>query len=149
MGAIVSGDQILSYKVARLFLWPIRRWYLVTWPSALGIAETRPPQWIQISEWCGRIALWWCYREYFVVVQSLLYTGSAIFMATHILSSFSIKIHRNWKFIRWAYSQWQYNNKQKHLSNMANFIFNDRLHSTLESITGGTQYFLRDQGQFS
>ena len=77
------------------------------------------------------------------------YTGSTIFMATHIVSSFSIKNQWNFKFIRWANSQWDYNNDQKHLFNKAPFIFNDRLQSTLESFTGGMQYFLRDQGTFS
>ena len=61
------------------------------------------------------------------VVNYRHYIGSAIFMATHILSSFSIKNQRNWKFIRWANSQWHYNNNQKHLFNMAPFIFSDRL----------------------
>ena len=64
-----------------------------------------------------------------------------------ILSSFSIKINKI--IIRWAFSQWHYNNNQKHLFNMALFICNERLHSTLESCTGSTQYFLRDQGPFS
>ena len=40
-------------------------------------------------------------------------------------------------------------NNQKHLFNMAPFIFNDRLQSTLESFTGSKQYFLRDQSPFS
>ena len=31
------------------------------------------------------------------------YTVSAIFMATHILSSFSLKNQQKWKFIIWAY----------------------------------------------
>ena len=70
-------------------------------------------------------------------------------MATHILSSFSIKNQQTWKIIRWAYSQWHYNINQKHLFNTARFIFNDRLQSTLESFTGGTQYLLREQGLFS
>ena len=47
----------------------------------------------------------------------LVSTGFAIFMATHILSSFSKK-QRNWKFIRLAYNQWHYNNNQNHLFNM-------------------------------
>ena len=54
-------------------------------------------------------------------------TGSAIFIAMHILPSFSIKNQQNWKFIRWDSSQWHYNNNQKHLFNMANIIFNDTL----------------------
>ena len=70
-------------------------------------------------------------------------------MARHILSSLSIKKQWNLKFIRWADSQWHYNNNQKHLCNMALFIFNDRLQFTMERFTGGTQYFLRDQGPFS
>ena len=35
-----------------------------------------------------------------------------------------------------------------HLFNMAPFIFNDKVQTTLESFTGGMQYFLRDQGPF-
>ena len=63
-----------------------------------------------ILDW-GRVV--WCLND------CLKYTGSAIFMATHILSSFSIKNQQILKFIRLTYCQWHYNNNQTHLFNMA------------------------------
>ena len=76
--------------------------------------------------------------------------GSAIFMTRHILSSFSIKkqeikilldgliANDTITIIKRIYSIY-----------FLAFIVNDRLQSTLESFTGGNQYFLSDQGPFS
>ena len=75
-------------------------------------------------------------------------TGSAIFMAMHILSSFTIKNREIENLLDGLIANDIINN-QKHLFNISPFIFNDRLQSTLESLPGGTQYFLRNQGQFS
>ena len=76
-------------------------------------------------------------------------TGSAIFIATHILSSFSIKPSEIENLLDGFRANDTIEQWSKHLFNMATFIFNDRLQSTLESFTGGNQYFLRDQYPFS
>ena len=93
--------------------------------------------------------LWLCANIHWSCVgnwKTVNYTGSAKFIATHILTWFSNKNEENWKFIATANSQ--ITCKSIHLSFITSIIFNNLLQSPLKSIVRGTQNFLWNQGPF-